>query len=337
MIIYSNLTPVSRTTFTEFFTPTSYFRPRKNALVKAFDIINKHLLVTTPLRDTGRVGRGIDITRNPMHLISEIMQKSNGCSSRLMYSQTYHTDGVRVSSAGMDNLPPSKVVNRHIVFRPDLLPTNHRARFVLSSKCYVNFMDCYGMYGKGYAYNVAMMNKNNGNITDEIWLQWIKSYIANEDQMNAFMESEYYKLHVEYTPQVRGDKLFHSFSTLLFAFAMWATHISVAFKGDEKRMIVLNTLSHKRNDEDDTFVSLGINNPWSKMAGTRTPAPDRSLPVVLKLDALQPIADATNPIIFDDSYLDDVCKYPAVTRSFIIACFAFYKPNSTFNFSTYAA
>ena len=328
MIIYSNFTPKTRSNFTEFFTPTSYFRPRKNALEKSIGLIGNVLNSAPSLPNRGRVGRGISFAAP--HLLTTIMRISISPFAQQGYIETLYKPEQRNDNLKMNDMPPMKVVNRHIAFKK--YPDGARSRFSYDLQhCYINFIACYGLYGKGYAYNLKMFHDRYNEVPEERWLEFIEMIVANDEQYRAFLDSKYYQLHTHYAPLVKGDKLFHSFSTLLFAFHMWTTHISVKYQGDPHRMIVVNTCDHiMPNDSFDIFSSV-----VDKIKARR--AEKQKLPIILALEPLLPIVEATNNIVFDDSYLADVCKHPEVARSFIIECFAFYKPNSTFNFATHAA
>ena len=335
MIIYSNFTPKTRSNFTEFFTPTSYFKPRKNALEKAIGLIT-NILHNAPVdRARGRVGRrvGRGICFPAPNLLTSMMRISVSRFAENGYIETVVKADQRNHNlkSQINNMPPVKIVNRHIAFMQDM-SNGHVFNPQLNLKqCYINFITCYGLYGKGAAYNIKMFYDRYNEVPEERWLEFIEMIVANDEQYRAFLDSKYYQLHTYYAPLVKGDKLFHSFSTLLFAFHMWTTHISVKYQGDPHRMIVVNTCDHiMPNDSFDIFSSV-----VDKMKARR--AEKQKLPIILSLEPLLPIVEATNNIVFDDSYLADVCKHPEVARSFIIECFAFYKPNSTFNFATHAA
>ena len=330
MIIYSNFTPKTRAHFTEFFTPTSYFRPRKNALQKSIGLITNILHKAKPDTARGRVGRGIAFSAH--NLLGSVMRISVSPFAQQGYVETVVKPEQRNNNLRMNDMPPMKVVNRHIAFLD--LNNEPRLRSNLDlHQCYVNFMTCYGLYGKGAAYNLKMFYDRYNEVSDDRWLKFIELYVANAEQFQAFLDSKYYQLHTQYAPLVKGDKLFHSFSTLLFAFHMWTNHISVSRQGDARRMIVVNTCDHAPKEDDDIWTDSS--SPVVKMKLRR--AESKKLPVVLLTEPLLPLVEATNNIIFDESYLPDVCKHPEVARSFIIECFAFYKPNATFNFATYAA
>ena len=323
MIIYSNFTPKTRMNFTEFFTPVTYFRPRKNALNKSLNLIVNLLDNTPHVPARGRIGRGIKM--DDRHVESSFMRISMSPFSAIGYCETLAKPENRNSNLDMNRRPPSKVVNRHIAFKE----FNDSGRLINHHKqCYVNFMTCYGLYGKGFAYNLKMFYERYNEVSEERWLKFIELFVANTEQFQSFIDSQYYQIHTKYAPLVKGDKLFHSFSTLLFAFHMWSNHISVANQSTDNKMIVVSTSSRIKND-----YSFASDSRSMRMKSAKT----KPMPIVLFLDKLQPIADAKNNIIFDDFYLNDVCKYPDIVRSFIGECFAFYKPNSPFMFATNAS
>jgi hypothetical protein len=104
MIIYSNFTPKTRSHFTEFFTPTSYFRPRKNALQKSIGLISNILNKTKADTARGRVGRGIDFRAS--NLLGSIMRISVSPFAQQGYVETVVKPEQRTNNLRMNDMPP---------------------------------------------------------------------------------------------------------------------------------------------------------------------------------------------------------------------------------------